>query len=80
MRRAFDERWIDYPMNQTKSTGGFCATVADGPSYILLNWTGLLSESCSSSRVEHGALPVNNQHAIAYYTEASLYFYQGSSS
>ena len=28
VRRAFDERWIDYPMNQTKSTGGFCATVA----------------------------------------------------
>lgn len=44
VRRAFDERWIDYPMNQTKSTGGFCATVAGGPSYILLNWTGLLSE------------------------------------
>ncbi|MGO4936160.1 oligoendopeptidase F [Fundicoccus sp. Sow4_H7] len=44
VKQAFDERWIDYPMNKTKSTGGFCSTVYNGPSYILLNWTSLLSE------------------------------------
>lgn len=44
IEQAYDERWIDFAMNQTKSTGGFCASIPQGPSYILLNWTGLMSE------------------------------------
>lgn len=81
VKQAFDERWIDYPMNQTKSTGGFCATVAQGPSYILLNWTGLLSEvlvlAHELGHAGHFNLTYKHQKAIT--PEASLYFIEAPS-
>ncbi len=42
--RSYDERWVDYAQNIGKSTGGFCSTPYGKNSYILLSWTGLLSE------------------------------------
>lgn len=81
VRRAFDERWIDYPMNESKSTGGFCATVMDGPSYILLNWTGLLSEvlvlAHELGHAGHFQLTYDNQNLLT--PEASLYFVEAPS-
>ncbi|HFI0304234.1 oligoendopeptidase F [Streptococcus suis] len=44
IEQSFDERWIDFAQNEGKATGGFCATLYDGPSYILLSWTGLMNE------------------------------------
>ncbi len=41
---AFPERWLDFAQNLGKSTGGFCADVAGCHPYILLNWSGNLSE------------------------------------
>lgn len=81
VRRAFDERWIDYPMNQTKSTGGFCATVADGPSYILLNWTGLLSEVLVlAHELGHaGHFQSINDYQLTITPEPSLYFIEAPS-
>lgn len=81
VKQAFDERWIDYPMNQSKSTGGFCSTIADGPSYILLNWTGLLSEvlvlAHELGHAGHFQLTYQNQLSIT--PEASLYFVEAPS-
>src|SRR5690554_2309306 len=37
VENAFDERWIDFPQNQGKSTGGFCSSPYQKGSYILLN-------------------------------------------
>lgn len=81
VRKAFDERWVDYPMNQTKSTGGFCATVANGPSYILLNWTGLLSEVLVlAHELGHaGHFQFINQHQLSITPEPSLYFIEAPS-
>lgn len=81
VKRAFDERWIDFPMNQTKSTGGFCATVYDGPSYILLNWTGLLSEVLVlAHELGHaGHFQLTNENQLALTPEASLYFIEAPS-
>lgn len=81
VRRAFDERWIDYPMNETKSTGGFCATVADGPSYILLNWTGLLSEVLVlAHELGHaGHFQSINDYQLSITPEPSLYFIEAPS-
>lgn len=42
--KSYDERWVDYAQNIGKSTGGFCSTPYGVHSYILLSWTGLLSE------------------------------------
>lgn len=81
IKEAFDKRWIDYPMNQTKSTGGFCATVYNGPSYILLNWTGLLSEvlvlAHELGHACHYQLFYRNQSSLT--PDVSLYFVEAPS-
>lgn len=81
VKRAFDERWIDYPMNQTKSTGGFCSTSYNGPSYILLNWTSLLSEvlvlAHELGHAGHFQLTYQEQSVLT--PEASLYFIEAPS-
>lgn len=41
---SFPERWIDFAQNIGKSTGGFCSGVPLTHPYILLNWSGQLSE------------------------------------
>jgi len=42
--RSYDERWVDFAQNVGKSTGGFCAGVHGHNAYILLSWSGLMSE------------------------------------
>lgn len=44
IRSARKERWADFAENIGKSTGGFCASPYGAHPYILLSWTGLLSE------------------------------------
>lgn len=41
---SYDKRWTDFPQNKGKSTGGFCATVANVGAFILLSWTGKMNE------------------------------------
>ncbi len=41
---SFSERWTDFAQNLGKSTGGFCAGIPTVHPYILLNWSGKLSE------------------------------------
>lgn len=81
VERAFTERWIDYPMNQTKTTGGFCASPYRKPSFILLNWTGLLSEvlvlAHELGHAGHFYFAAKNNPALT--TEASLYFIEAPS-
>ncbi|MFN2364817.1 MAG: oligoendopeptidase F [Halarsenatibacteraceae bacterium] len=42
--QSYEERWVDFAQNKGKSTGGFCATPYGVNSYILLSWTGLMSQ------------------------------------
>lgn len=81
VKAAFDQGWIDFPMNQTKSTGGFCSTVYGGPSYVLLNWTGLLSEvlvlAHELGHAAHFNLTYKNQ--LITTPEVSLYFVEAPS-
>ncbi|MGZ7242457.1 oligoendopeptidase F, partial [Streptococcus pyogenes] len=44
IEESFEKRWIDFSQNEGKATGGYCATLYDGRSYILLSWTGLMNE------------------------------------
>lgn len=39
MKRAIDERWIDYSDNVGKSTGAFCSSPYGVHPYILITWT-----------------------------------------
>lgn len=81
IRKSFDERWIDFPMNKTKSTGGFCSTFYNGPAYILLNWTGLLSEALvlahEIGHAAHYQLSFSKQSPLS--PDVSLYFVEAPS-
>lgn len=45
VKRSFDERWIDFPQNLGKSTGGFCSSPYNKGAYILLNWNNQMNET-----------------------------------
>ncbi|PKK40607.1 Oligoendopeptidase F [Clostridiaceae bacterium JG1575] len=44
LKRALDERWIDFVQNRGKSTGAFCATPVGLHPYILISWTHKMRE------------------------------------
>lgn len=44
VRKAYDERWIDFAQNKGKSTGAFCATPYGTHPYILCSWNEKMSE------------------------------------
>ena len=80
IERSFDERWIDFAQNEGKSTGGYCATLYDGPSYILLSWTGLMNEVLVlAHELGHaGHFQLAKKQSILNY-EPSLYFIEAPS-
>lgn len=43
--RFREEGWVDFAQNIGKSTGGFCASPVKAHPYILLSWTGKMSEA-----------------------------------
>ena len=44
LKRAYDERWIDFAQNVGKSTGGFCASPYQKGAFILLSWNERMSD------------------------------------
>lgn len=44
IRRAYDERWIDFVQNKGKSTGAFCASPYGAHPFILISWTEKMRE------------------------------------
>lgn len=44
VKRAFDERWIDFVQNKGKSTGAFCASPYGSHPFILISWTEMMRE------------------------------------
>ena len=76
VRRAFDERWIDFPQNQGKSTGGFCSSPYGAPSYILINWNGQMDEvMVLAHEIGHaGHFQYANAHQSILNTRPSMYF------
>lgn len=80
IEESFDKRWIDFAQNEGKSTGGFCASLYDGPSYILLSWTGLMNEVLVlAHELGHaGHFQLAKKQSILSY-EPSLYFIEAPS-
>ena len=81
VKRAFDERWIDFPQNQGKSTGGFCSSPYGAPSYILLNWNGQMDEvMVLAHELGHaGHFQFANKHQSILNTRPSMYFIEAPS-
>lgn len=80
IEQSFDERWIDFAQNEGKATGGFCATLYDGASYILLSWTGLMNEVLVlAHELGHaGHFQLAKKQSVLSY-EPSLYFIEAPS-
>lgn len=81
VKRAFDERWIDFPQNQGKSTGGFCSSPYQAQSYILINWNGQMDEvMVLAHELGHaGHFQYANSHQSVLNTRPSMYFIEAPS-
>ncbi len=81
VNEAFDQRWIDFPQNKGKSTGGFCSSPYGASSYILLNWNGQIDEvMVLAHELGHaGHFQYANSHQSILNTRPSLYFIEAPS-
>ncbi|NLY09508.1 MAG: oligoendopeptidase F [Tissierellia bacterium] len=81
IKYAKENRWVDFAENIGKSTGGFCATPYGVHPYILLSWTGLLSEVFTLvHELGHGVhfIMAQKEHGILN-CEPSLYLIEAPS-
>ena len=80
-KRAFDERWIDFPQNQGKSTGGFCSSPYGASSYILINWNGQMDEvMVLAHEIGHaGHFQYANKYQSILNARPSMYFIEAPS-
>lgn len=78
---SYEERWVDFAQNIGKSTGGFCATPYGKNSFILLSWTGLLSQVFTLvHELGHAGHFTLSQRENSYLNqEPSLYFIEAPS-
>ncbi|MDO5099984.1 MAG: oligoendopeptidase F [Eubacteriales bacterium] len=78
---AYRDRWVDYAQNEGKSTGGFCASPYGKGGFILLSWTGLLSEVYTMvHEIGHGVhFMLAQRENSALEEEPSLYIIEAPS-
>ncbi len=81
LKRAFDERWIDFPQNIGKSTGAFCSSPYGAHPYILISWTKRMRECfVLAHELGHaGHFHLANAHQNILNTRPSLYFIEAPS-
>ena len=81
IRRAFDERWIDFPENEGKSTGAFCSSPYGAHPYVLISWTGSQRElfvlAHELGHAGHFALAQDKQNIL--HTRPSQYLIEAPS-
>lgn len=81
LKDAFNNRWIDYVNNHGKSTGAFCASPYGKNSFILISWTGKMTEAMvlahELGHAGHFQLANENQNILN--TDVSLYFVEAPS-
>ncbi len=78
---AYDERWVDFAQNRGKSTGGFCATPYGVKSFILLSWSGLMSQVYTLvHELGHaGHFVLSQRHNSMFEDRPSTYFVEAPS-
>lgn len=81
VKRAFEERWIDFVQNKGKSTGAFCSSPYGAHPYILISWTERMREvfvlAHELGHAGHFFLAQQNQNI--FNTRPSLYFIEAPS-
>lgn len=81
LKRAYDERWIDFAQNKGKSTGAFCSSPYGAHPFILISWTEKMREvfvlAHELGHAGHFYLAQQNQNI--YDTRPSTYFVEAPS-
>ncbi|MGH4137923.1 oligoendopeptidase F [Clostridium sp.] len=81
IKRAYDERWIDFAQNKGKATGAFCASPYGSHSFILISWTEKMAEVFTlAHELGHaGHFELCNKSQNIFDTEVSTYFVEAPS-
>lgn len=81
IKRAYDERWIDFAQNKGKSTGAFCDSPYGSHSFILISWAEKMAEVfVLAHELGHaGHFNLCNQSQNIFDTEVSTYFVEAPS-
>lgn len=81
IKRAYDERWIDYCDNVGKSTGAFCSTPYGVHPYVLISYSdNMRSAFTLAHELGHAAHFVyTNKEQRVFDTEVSTYFVEAPS-
>ncbi|MEK6265805.1 MAG: oligoendopeptidase F [Clostridium sp.] len=81
IKRAYDEKWIDFAQNKGKSTGAFCASPYGSHSFILISWTEKMAEVfVLAHELGHaGHFNSCNESQNIFDTEISKYFVEAPS-
>ncbi|WP_234122551.1 oligoendopeptidase F [Clostridium hydrogenum] len=81
VKKAYNERWIDFAQNKGKSTGGFCASPYGTHSFILLSWSEKMAEVFTlAHELGHaGHFRLCNNSQNIFDTNVSTYFVESPS-
>ena len=81
MKRAFDERWIDYAETIGKRTGAFCASPYGANSFILMFFTESMNDVMTlAHELGHaGHFQLAHQHQNIQLLRPSMYFVEAPS-
>ncbi len=81
LKRAYDERWIDFAQNKGKSTGAFCSSPFGAHPFILISWTEKMREVfVLAHELGHaGHFYTAQQNQNIYDTRPSTYFVEAPS-
>ena len=81
MKRAFDERWIDYAETIGKRTGAFCASPYGANSFILMFFTESMNDVMTlAHELGHaGHFQLAHQHQNIQLSRPSMYFAEAPS-
>ncbi|SFA99677.1 oligoendopeptidase F [Clostridium frigidicarnis] len=81
IKKAYDERWIDFVQNKGKSTGAFCATPYGSHPFVLISWTDKMKEVfVLAHELGHAAhFYLCNQSQNIFDTGVSTYFVESPS-
>ena len=81
VKKAYDEKWIDFAVNKGKSTGAFCATPYGSHPYILISWSEKMKEAfVLAHELGHaGHFQLINENQNIFNAQPSLYFIEAPS-
>lgn len=81
MKKAFDERWIDYSSNIGKRSGAFCSSPHGAHPYIMMTWTDIMRSTFTlAHELGHaGHFYLANKHQHVLNTRPSMYFVEAPS-